>query len=259
MTKFENLDCKLQNEFTHNNIIPVIDNYFEPDKYKTVIISDWNNIIDKYIENFTRDKIINNLQGKENYPLGDLQFKEGGASFYYCKLLDKYNVSNKKIAIIGSENPWIEAIVYNYGCRDITTVEYNKPNIQHNNFKAISYKEFENSVDKYDVILSYSSIEHSGLGRYGDDINHNGDIDSMNTIFNHLNNDGFIGLGIPIGRDTLIRNANRIYGRYRLPLLLKKFNIVEWFGGDESCLDITPLYGGKFAYQPILVCNKINN
>ena len=28
------------------------------------------------------------------------------------------------------------------------------------------------------------------------------------------------------------------------------------YGGDETCLDIEPMYGGKFAYQPILLCNK---
>jgi len=256
MTKFEVLDIKTQNEFTNNNSIPIVDSYYHSEQYKNLVIPNWNNIINEYIKNFTREKILNNLHGKENYPVGDLQYKEGGSSFYYCKLLDKYDVKNKKVAIIGSENPWIEAIVYNYGCRDITTVEYNKPHIEHENFKVISYDEFKNSSYKFDMILSYSSIEHSGLGRYGDDIDPNGDIDTMNTIYDHLNNDGCIGLGIPIGKDTLVWNANRIYGRHRLPLLLEKFNIIEWYGGNETCLDILPMYGGKYAYQPILLCNK---
>ena len=256
MTKFEDLDIQTQNVFTHNNLIPVVDSYYHPDQYKNLVIPNWNNIINEYIGNFTREKILNNLHGKENYPIGDLQYKQGGASFYYCRLLDKYDVKNKKVAIIGSENPWIEAIVYNYGCREITTVEYNKPHIEHENFKVISYDEFKNSDYKFDMILSYSSIEHSGLGRYGDDIDPNGDMDTMNTVHEHLNNDGFIGLGIPIGKDTLLWNANRIYGRYRLPILLKQFNIIEWYGGDETCLDIEPMCGGAFTYQPILLCNK---
>jgi len=256
MTKFEGLDMKLQNEFTNNKLIPVVDSYFNPEQYKTLVIPNWNNIINDYICNFTREKILNNLQGKENYPIGDLQYKEGGSSYYYCKLLDKYEVKNKRVAIIGSENPWIEAIVYNYGCRDITTVEYNKPQIEHENFKVITYDDFVNSSDKFDMILSYSSIEHSGLGRYGDDINPHADIDTLNTMYDHLHSDGLIGLGIPIGKDTIVWNANRIYGRNRLPLLLEKYNIIEWFGGDESCLDVIPMYGGKYTYQPILVCNK---
>ena len=256
MTKYNDLDSTTQNEFTLHNVIPIVDNYFHPEQYKSLVIPNWNDIIHTYITNFTRENIYNNLQGKENYPIGDLQYKEGGSSFYFCKLLDKYDVKNKKVAIIGSENPWIEAIVYNYGCKDITTVEYNKPHIEHENFKVISYDEFKHSDYKFDMILSYSSIEHSGLGRYGDTIDPNGDIYTMNTIYDHLHTDGWIGLGIPIGHDTLVWNANRIYGRTRLPLLLQKFNIMEWYGGDETCLDIEPMYGGKFAYQPILLCNK---
>ena len=256
MTKFEDLDIKTQYEFTNNKLIPVVNSYFTPEIYKNLVIPNWNNIINEYIEKFTREKIINNLHGRENYPVGDLQYKEGGASFYHCKLLDKYEVKNKKVAIIGSENPWIEAIVYNYGCRDITTVEYNKPSIEHENFKVISYDEFKITDVKYDIIISYSSIEHSGLGRYGDNINSNADIDTMNIIYNHLNNGGFIGLGVPIGKDRLVWNANRIYGRNRLPLLLEKFNIIEWIGGDDSCVDLEPLHNGVFAYQPIIVCEK---
>lgn len=256
MTKFNDLDIKTQNDFTLNNLIPVRHGYYSPEQYKNLVIPNWNYIINDFIKNFTREKIINNLQGNENYPKGDLQYKDGGASFYFCKLLDVFDVKNKKIAIIGSEKPWIEAIVYNYGCRDITTVEYNKPFIEHENFKVISYDEFKISNNKYDMILSYSSIEHSGLGRYGDNINPNGDIDTMTTIYEHLYDDGILSLGMPIGRDTLIWNANRIYGRKRLPMLLSNFKVIQWYGGDSSCIDIIPMCNGSFAYQPILVCKK---
>lgn len=256
MTRFEDLDIDTQQEFTKNNIIPLFNIYYHLDEYKNLVIPNWNDIINQYIENFTRENILNNRQGKENYPVGDLQYKEGGASFYYCKLFDNYDVTNKKVAIIGSENPWLEAIVYNYGCKNITTIEYNKPRIDHEIFKVISYDEFIYSNDKFDIIISYSSIEHSGLGRYGDTINPNGDIDTMNTMYNHLTNDGIIALGVPIGKDTLVWNAHRIYGKYRLSLLLQKFNIIEWYGGDETCLDNNPSHDTKFTYQPIIVCKK---
>lgn len=257
MTRFEDLDIDLQNKFTDNNIIPVSNNYFTPNLYKNLIVPNWNTIISTYIKNFTRENIVNNLHGKENYPIGDLQYKEGGASYYFCKLLDNLSVSNKKVAIIGSELPWLEAIVYNYGCKNITTVEYNKPFIEHENFKVISYDEFKITDDKYDIIISYSSIEHSGLGRYGDNINPDEDINTINVIHEHLTNEGTLCLGFPIGKDTLVWNANRIYGRHRLPKLLANFKIIEWIGGDTSCLDIMPMYNRVFAYQPILICSKL--
>lgn len=256
MVHFHLLSKDLQNKFTNNNLIPVTDGYFEPEEYKSLVIPDWNAVIEEFIQKCTKEKIEANPHGKESYPCGDLQYKEGGASFYFCKLFDTLDLNEKRIAVIGSEKPWIEAIVYNYGCRNITTIEYNKPNIDHENFKVISFEEFKNSEEMFDYIFSYSSIEHSGLGRYGDEINPDGDLETMDVINNHLTDNGFIGLGIPIGKDTLVWNANRIYGKYRLPLLLEKFNIIEWFGGDESCLDIIPMCNGKFAYQPILLCRK---
>ena len=76
----------------------------------------------------------------------------------------------------------------------------------------------------------------------------------MNQIYNKLNDNGYIFLGIPIGHDTLVWNANRIYGKYRLPILLKKFKIVNWVGGNESCLDTKP--NGAWVPQPILICKK---
>ena len=256
MVLFETLTKIVQDKFTHNGKIPVAKSYYNPEQYKNLVIPNWDLIINEYINRFTKEKIINNLHGKENYPKGALQYKEGGSAYYHCQILDEYNVIGKKVAIIGSENPWIESIVYNYGCRDITTVEYNKPNIEHENFKIISYEDFVNSDTKYDFIISYSSIEHSGLGRYGDDINPDGDIETMNQIYNKLNDNGYIFLGIPIGPDTLVWNANRIYGKYRLPILLKKLKIIKWIGGDKSCFDIKPKYSGYWVPQPILICKK---
>jgi hypothetical protein len=61
---------------------------------------------------------------------------------------------------------------------------------------------------------------------------------------------------MPIGQDTLVWNANRIYGKIRLPLLLEKFKIIEWIGGDESALNVQPKYSGFWVPQPILICQK---
>jgi len=256
MVQFHLLSNDLQKKFTNNTLIPVTNGYFDPEQYKSLVIPEWNAVIEEFIKNYTKEKIEANLHGKENYPCGDLQYKEGGASFYFCKLFDTLDLNEKRIAVIGSEQPWIEAIAYNYGCRNITTIEYNKPNIDHENFKVISFEEFENSEETFDYIFSFSSIEHSGLGRYGEEINPDGDLETMDVVKNHLSDNGLIALGIPIGTDTLVWNSNRIYGNIRLPLLLKDFKIEKWIGGDESCLTIMPMYDGRFAYQPILLCTK---
>lgn len=250
------IPVNLINDFTMNNTIPIVYN-FHNDNTDALLEKKWdNNYLSSFINRFTKEKIKNNKHGDEPYHIGDLFEREGGASYYHCKIFDKVNVINKKIAIIGSTTPWIEAILYNYGCRDITTVEYNKPEIFHDAFKSVEYSEFANTTNNYDMIISYSSIEHSGLGRYGDILDPNGDLKTMDAIYSNLKNDGILLLGIPVGIDTLVWNANRIYGEKRLPLLVNKFKILEWVGGNYTNIYIPPSYGGKYAQQPILVCIK---
>lgn len=45
-------------------------------------------------------------------------------------------------------------------------------------------------------------------------------------------------LSVPVGKDLLVWNAHRIYGRIRLPLLLKGWETLDTFGFDESKLDV---------------------
>uniref|UniRef100_A0A914YXU7 DUF268 domain-containing protein n=1 Tax=Panagrolaimus superbus TaxID=310955 RepID=A0A914YXU7_9BILA len=75
--------------------------------------------------------------------------------------------------------------------------------------------------NKFDFIVSFSSIEHSGLGRYGDPIDPIGDIREMNKIHCLLKNKGLLFLGLPVGIDSILYNAHRIYGRIRLGMMFE--------------------------------------
>jgi cyclopropane fatty-acyl-phospholipid synthase-like methyltransferase len=47
-------------------------------------------------------------------------------------------------------------------------LEYNEIKCEDKRIKTYTYKDqFES---KFDVVISYSSFEHSGLGRYGDEL-----------------------------------------------------------------------------------------
>uniref|UniRef100_A0A914XVS8 DUF268 domain-containing protein n=1 Tax=Panagrolaimus superbus TaxID=310955 RepID=A0A914XVS8_9BILA len=78
---------------------------------------------------------------------------------------------------------------------------------------------------KFDFIVSFSSIEHSGLGRYGDPIDPIGDIREMNKIHCMLKPKGLLFLGFPVGVDKVVFNAHRIYGRIRLGMMFEGFNL----------------------------------
>lgn len=252
----EKMPFNLISKFTLNNTIPVVKWYI--DGTNELLAPKWtNDYLNSFFTRFTRFNILNNIHGNEPYGIGCLYERQGGASYYLCKAFDNYDIINSDIAVIGSTTPWIEAILFNYGCKNITTVDYNIPEVDNILIKTLLYSDFDININnnKYDIIVSYSSIEHSGLGRYGDILDPEGDLKTLDCIYNNLKDNGILILGIPICKDILVWNAHRIYGKIRLFLLLKNFEIIKWYGGNESCLD-GPNVLMSNAQQPIIVCKK---
>ena len=214
-------------EFTMNYEIPILDWYIN-NTLETSIVWD-DNVMTDMLEKSTNENIIINGARIDGYD---------AAKIVVVGLQKIDDLPNKSVAVIGSLEPWIECICMNNGIKDITTVEYNPPVCTHPYLKIMSYNDFVVSDKKYDIIISYSSIEHSGLGRYGDPIDPNGDIKAMEQIVEKLNINGHILLGIPVGKDSIVWNAHRVYGRKRLNLLLKDVILTDWIGEvDQTYLD----------------------
>lgn len=243
----------LINEYTLNGKIEVMYKFIDGknDLHNKI----WDiNYVNSYVTRFTKSNILRNKHGDEPYK---------DASLFICQALNNYDLNNKKVAIIGSTSPWIEAIVINHGCKDITTIEYNKPESNYTYIKTIEYDEvnsmFQNNVDedlKFDFVITYSSIEHSGLGRYGDPLNPNADIETMDLIHKLLKSDGILLWGAPVGGNDLITwNAHRVYGKIRLPLIFKKFKILQWFGLEKEVININQNVRSGFG-QPVILCSK---
>ena len=64
-------------------------------------------------------------------------------------------------------------------------------------------------LNVFDTAFSYSSIEHAGLGRYGDPLNPYADIEAVAQVACLLKPGGIFFLGFGIGRDKLEWNAHR--------------------------------------------------
>jgi len=139
---------------------------------------------------------------------------------------------------------------------NVTTIEYNIPKVQgFDNLECKDYfKCFQNNTETYDAIVTFSSIEHSGLGRYGDPLNPNGDIDTMKAIYNNLIKDGLLIWGAPVGKDALTWNAHRVYGEIRLPLLFNNFKELKWYIFSKSTLFRQPVQNN--GLQPVVVLKK---
>lgn len=250
MEPTKRIPLSMYNEFTLNGEIPVSYLYFN-DKVSVNSINWSNEYLNSFIKRFNPYNIISGKHGEESYK---------GAARIHIFACKKYinHIENKNIAVIGSQTPWIEAILVNAGAKSITTVDYNVPTCNHKIIKTISYDDFCKSNNKYDAIFSYSSIEHSGLGRYGDNLNPKGDIETMEQIYKSLNDDGLCFVGFPVGKDKLVWNAHRIYGEKRLKLLyLDKFKEIDWIGCEKDYIKTCSTSDKNPEYiQPIIILEK---
>ncbi|CAI5524367.1 unnamed protein product, partial [Closterium sp. Naga37s-1] len=182
-------------------------------------------------------------------------------SFYSA--FEKYPLAEKSVLVVGSQWPWVEAICLGFDAHAITTVDFNRPVASHPKLRQLVVGELEGSSETWDAAVSFSSLEHDGLGRYGDPINPNGDLQRMQKhsspsypftsqchavggsfharpfpatpvvprqIKGLLKPGGLLFLGVPTGNDTLVFNRHRIYGPIRMPLLIAGFHLLDVFG-----------------------------
>lgn len=167
--------------------------------------------------------------------------------------LEKYIdcIEGKSVAIMGSVVPWYESIVIHYGGHP-TIIEYNKIISEDERIKVMTVEEYKKNPIVFDVIISISSFEHDGLGRYGDPIDPYGDLKAMENAKKMLKDDGVMFLAVPIGEDHLWWNAHRIYGRIRFPRLIRGWSVIDSFGFQEENFDVHDRGG----HQPIFVLTK---
>jgi 2-polyprenyl-3-methyl-5-hydroxy-6-metoxy-1,4-benzoquinol methylase len=119
-------------------------------------------------------------------------------------------------------------------CFDVRQI---KPQIEHKNIEYLTgdilAHNFNGQV--FNCIINTSTIEHIGMGRYGDRENPDGDIIAMQKLKGLLKPDGKMILTIPIGLDKIHGNLYRVYGNKRLEMLLKGFKEIKsefWAKGE---------------------------
>ena len=116
-------------------------------------------------------------------------------------------LKDKRVLVIGSETPWIEAMLLTKGVQSVTTLEYKKITSHHPKLSTVLPHEFDElykNGTRFDALVSYSSVEHSGLGRYGDRLNPWGDLIVMAKSWCILKPKALALIGVPSLRDYLI-------------------------------------------------------
>eukprot|EP00474_Spongospora_subterranea_P000021 CRZ00479.1 hypothetical protein [Spongospora subterranea] len=111
------------------------------------------------------------------------------------------------------------------GSGPILTVEFGEIISEHPMISTMIPKEFTESflngkIEPFDYGISFSSLEHDGLGRYGDILNPIGDLQSLAKALSYIKPGGFFFLGLMNGDDEIVFNAHRIYGKLRMPKIM---------------------------------------
>ncbi|MCG8374868.1 MAG: DUF268 domain-containing protein, partial [Chlorobiales bacterium] len=112
----------------------------------------------------------------------------------------------------------------------------------------------------YDIICSFSSIEHNGLGRYGDPIDPDGDNKAIDEMYDILVTGGIALIGIPVAiNNVLVGNGHRAYSKdYLENHLFGKFKILGEiaypFGAKEVNYTTDKL---DWRNQPLFILEKI--
>jgi len=89
--------------------------------------------------------------------------------------------------------------------------------------------------DLFDVVFSYSSLEHTGLGRYGEPLAPYGDMETVAQMWCLVRPGGLFFLAVPSffhevrrhQRCHIVWNAHRVYGYARLQHLTANWEVVE--------------------------------
>ena len=145
-------------------------------------------------------------------------------------------IKGKHVAVQGTEVPWAEAILLNLGADKVTTIEFRELYIEHP--RVTVYTPFQyasrflnRTAEKFDASVSYSSIEHTGLGRYGDPLMPHGDLEAIAQIWCSTKPGGYLFLALPTSsslQECILQwNAHRLYGYVRMQHLTANWKVLD--------------------------------
>lgn len=98
----------------------------------------------------------------------------------------------------------------------LSQLEEHSANLTHLDFKS-------NSIPSLSCM---HTVEHIGLGRYGDELDYDGDLKAMKELARVLAPDGNLLFVVPIGNENIIKfNAMRIYTKEQILLTFEKLGL----------------------------------
>ncbi|KAI1715864.1 hypothetical protein Ddc_10781 [Ditylenchus destructor] len=173
------------------------------------------------------DRIVKKARKEMHRVLHDIlgPFKDAGSVHYAIKFHKMSHIAGKVGAVVGSMSPWIEMLLLMHDAKHVVTVDTEEVIINHPNVSFIHTYDLAKGHNiyekKFEFVVSFSSLAHTGLGRYGDAFDPFGDVREVQKIRCMLKLGGLLFLGLPVGADMIGNNCHRVYGQLRLPFMIE--------------------------------------
>ncbi len=100
----------------------------------------------------------------------------------------------------------------------------------------------ENSVESLSCM---HTVEHVGLGRYGDTLDPDGDIKAARELSHVLKKGGSLLFVVPVGKQRVAFNAHRIYAYQTVIDLFPELTLKEFSLIPDDALTVGMMYGAK--------------
>lgn len=180
--------------------------------------------------------------------------------FYEALAFAEKNASldpDEATLVAGSVSPWVEAVLRARGFTKVFTSDYGERNISTNVTTIVRMDDLREAWALYGNIVSFSSIEHDGLGRYCDPVNPMGDRAALQEFRQWLKPGGLLFFGIPVGEKAVIwNNWHRIFDWVRFKNITQGFKLLHTV---DTNYGQTPWYGSirnRWQNQPWFVLQR---
>jgi hypothetical protein len=114
---------------------------------------------------------------------------------------------------------------------DVTVMDQRSYPFEHPNISAVTADIFDSGVviePRYDVIYSISTVEHLGLGYYGDKVVEDGDAAALAKLWEGVRPGGRLLATVPAGKPTVCRGY-RTYDGATIERVFPAIDAVRWF------------------------------
>ena len=244
--------------FTFNGSVPVSnwyidENYVEADEVISTVTNAGSQVL-RWSETYVNSMVDLARKGELD---GNYGRHETNA---LREALRVVRLQGGRVLVIGSENPWVEACVLEAGAASVVTLDFATIESGHQQIETLTPLEWRSryvnsTLGLFDAVVSFSSLEHSGLGRYGDALNPWGDILEAARAWCITQDGGALVVGVMDGDDELHFNAHRRYGAARWPYLVTNWR-QQWrappakYSGEVQRVHVFRKGGGAMRGRP---------